>query len=447
MKKIIIAVTSLAIIFSVTFIIFKQKKSIKESEQITVKTCRAEFENIYSDIESYGTVFYKTKTDITCLVPGNIISKNCKEGDYVQKGQILYILKNVQLEIEHSQNQNSLNSAFSNLELYKAKLDEKEKEVISRLISISNLEAEIEMAKNNLAISKDKLEKSIELNKLGGVTDQELIEMKNQFENLKTELEIQKRELNITSMGFTKQDLIQNGITPAQDDEILKKQIIKLNTKTAVADLEVARTQYENAKASLLLTEKLLEDLNIKSPVTGIIGCTNFENGEYIQQNENIATIIDISTCVAEMNIQENNIYNISIGNRAKIEIPAAGKTIDTFITDISPVADKETGNFFVKADFKNSDDLIKPGMYLKCSISNNYHTKYLKIPETALLNTTEKSADCFIVKNDMAFLQKIQIDFIKNGYAFVGSGLTDKYQIINNPPKTIKDGTYVKVL
>lgn len=447
MKKIIIYVVFIIAIFSVVFILFTHRKSIKKEELITVKTCRAEFENIYTNIESYGTVFYKTKTDITCIVPGNVISKNCKEGEYVQEGQILYKLKNIQLEIEHSQNQNSLNSAFSNLELYKAKLDEKEKEVISRLISINNLESEIEMAKNNLEISKDKLEKSVELNKLGGVTDQELIEMKNQFENLKTQLEIQRRELNITNMGFTKQDLIQNGIIPSEDDEKLKKQIIMLNTKTAVADLEVAKTQYENAKASLLLTEKLLEDLNIKAPVNGVIGSTCFENGEYIQQNENIATIIDISTCVAEINIQENNIYNISIGNRAKIEIPAAGKTIDTFITDISPVADKETGNFFVKADFKNSDDLIKPGMYLKCSISNNYHTKYLKIPETALINTTEKSANCFIVKNEMAFLQKIQIEFIRNGYAFINSGLTDKYQIINNPPKTIKDGTYVKVL
>ena len=49
-----------------------------------------------------------------------------KEGDYVKQGQILYILKNVELEIQHAQYQNNLNSALANVELYKAKVTEDE---------------------------------------------------------------------------------------------------------------------------------------------------------------------------------------------------------------------------------------------------------------------------------------------------------------------------------
>lgn len=448
MKKLLIFIITFICIISIILLnTIKKKQNISDSDEITVKTCHAEFENIYSDIESFGTVFYKTKTEITCLVPGNIIQKFIKEGDYVQKGQILYKLKNIELEIEHTQNQNKVNSAHSNLELYQAKLDEKENEIKSRLLLINNLESEIQILKNNLTIARDKLEKNIEINKLGGITDQDIIEMQNQISTLETQLEIKIRELKINSIGLTKEDLIQNNITPSDDSEKLKLQILSLNTKTSRADLEVAKTEYQNSLANLLLTEKLLQDLEIKSTVNGVIGIANFEQGEYIQQNEKVATIIDISTCVAEMNIQENNIFKISIGNKAKIEIPAAGRIIESSISEISPVADSETGNFFVKADFKNHDSLIKPGMYLKCSISNNNSVAYLKIPETVLFNMTEKTADCFIVKNNTALIQKVNIAFIKNGFAFIDSGLTEQYQIINNPSKKLRDGTHVKIL
>lgn len=450
MKKTLIIFIPLFILICISASIFFKKvnkKTKEQNEDILVKTCRPEFENIYTDIETFGTVVYKTKTEVTNLVPGNVVAKYIKEGDFVSKGDILYKLQNVELEIEHTQNQNNVNSCKANLELYEAKLSEREKEIKAKLISILNLEAEIQISENNLKLSNENLQKKINLHKLGGITKQELKESQNQFNNLTAELEIQKRELTMNNMGFTKEDLISAGITPSENQETFIKQVIELNTKTARADLEVAKSEYENSMSNLELTKKLLDNLLIKAPSNGIIGSINFENGEYIKQNENVLTIIDISTCVAALNIQENNIYNISVGNRAKIEIPAANKTIDTFITEISPVADSTTGNFFVKADFKNNQNLIKPGMYLKCSISNNYHTKYLKIPETALFNTTEKNADCFIVKNQMAFLQKVQIAFIKNGYAFINSGLTDEYQIINNPPKTIKDGSYVKIL
>ncbi|MBQ0002148.1 MAG: efflux RND transporter periplasmic adaptor subunit [Treponema sp.] len=450
MKKIYIIILSVILLSITTILLINSRIHISKNditEEISVKTCHPEFENIYSDIESFGTVIYKTKTDVTNLVPGNVISKNVKEGDYVYKNDILYKLKNTELEIEYIQNQNRLNSSKANLELFEARLYEKEKEAKSQLIKISNLKDQIKITEKNISLAHENLENKKALHQLGGITTQEIKESQNQFDSLQTELEIQKRELNITEMGFSKQDLISSGIIPSDDEQLFYNQLIELNTKTSRADLTVAQAEYENSKVSLELTEKLLEDLIIRAPVNGVIGNVNFENGEYIKQNENVLTIMDISTCVAALNIQEGNIYNISVGNRVKLEIPAAQKTIETFITDISPVADTATGNFFVKADFCNKEHLIKPGMFLKCSIANNFHTKYLKIPETALINTTEKNANCFIVKNKMAFMQKVKIAFIRNGFAFINSGLTDEYQIINNPPKNIKDGTYVKVL
>ena len=112
MKKIIFIFTSLIVTAITVFTVFKKlhKENVKPDNN-TIEICSVETEFIDSKIETYGTVTYKTKHDITSLVSGNVIEKKVKEGDFVKRGQILYVLKNVELEIQSAQYQNSLTSA------------------------------------------------------------------------------------------------------------------------------------------------------------------------------------------------------------------------------------------------------------------------------------------------------------------------------------------------
>ena len=448
MKKIIFIFTSLIVTAITVFTVFKKlhKEDVKPDNN-TIEICSVETEFIDSKIETYGTVTYKTKHDITSLVSGNVIEKKVKEGDFVKRGQILYVLKNVELEIQSAQYQNSLTSAKANVDLYKAKLAEQIQYVQSKILSIQNKEAEIKQMTLNLYSATEKYNKNVEINRLGGITDQNLKDMQDEISSIKTSLEILEREYQISLIGFSKDDLIKNGINPSENQEIYEKQIIDLNTKTCVAELAVARAEYENSQKNVQLINNLIGELNIRSCVNGIVGITNFEEGEFINQNEKVLTIIDISTCTAEINIQETDIFDIEPGKKAMIEIPSANEIINCTITDISPVADFSTGNFFVKADFKNESQLIKPGMFLKCSIETGIPGQYLKIPESALINSYGDTTDCFIIKNDLALKKNLKIEFTKDGFAYFKNGLENGQQVIDNPSKFIQDGTNVKTL
>lgn len=68
-------------------------------------------------------------------------------------------------------------------------------------------------------------------------------------------------------------------------------------------------------------------------------------------------------------------------------------------------------------------------------------------MPENALINIANEDAECFIVKKNIAFKQNITIETIKNGQAYIKSGLEPDQTIIINPSNKIKEGTYVKVL
>ncbi|MBR5933928.1 MAG: efflux RND transporter periplasmic adaptor subunit [Treponema sp.] len=447
MKKIIISITLLMLISCYFLIVLSGRKQAKITDEQKIDICTAEFETINSKIDTYGTVGYKTKHDITSTVAGNVIEKKVKEGDYVKRNQVLYVLKNIEMEIQSAQYENNLISAKANLDLYKAKLTEQKQLTQSRLLSLKNKEAEISQLKSDLKSAENKYIQNIELNKLGGITDQNLKDMEDRINSIKTDLEIKEREYEISAIGFTKDDLIKNGIIPSENHAIFEQQLISLNTKTSEAELSVAKSEYENAVKNVQLINKLLDDLTIRACTDGVIGVTNFETGEFINQNEKILTIIDISICTAEINIQENDIFKISPGNIAIIEIPSAEKTFSCPITEISPVADYSTGNFFVKADFKNENMFIKPGMFLKCCIPEKETCSYLKIPETALINSTGKTAECFIVADNLAVHKKLDIEFTRDGFAYFKTGLETGQKVINNPSRKIKDGTNVKIL
>lgn len=446
-KILLLSITIFTIIFLSIVIAKRKNEKSTESDFITVSTSKTKFQKLSVPIETFGSVIYKTKNEITNIVEGTVIKKNVKEGDYVKKGQVLYELKNLELEIQHSQYQNQLNSAEANLDLSKAKLKEEEQLVKAKLIEIENKNRKIDQIVLNLNRLKEKLETNTQLNKLGGITDQSIKDMNDEITILESDLLIEKKELEKISLGFTTKDLENEGIIPSPDNNELILQIINLNTKIPQADLKVAAAEVENNKKNILLIEKLLDDLIIRSPLNGIIGQMNFEEGEYIEQNKAVALIMDVSTCYASMNIQENNIYNISLGSKTSITIPSINKTFNSTISDISPIADNTTGMFNIKASFPNLDNIAKPGMFIKCSIENNDKRDFIIIPESALININKENAECFLVKKNIALKQPVIIETIKNGQVYIKTGLSADQIIINNPTSNIKEGTYVKTL
>lgn len=65
-----------------------------------VYVVRADERPLDDELKSFGSISYKTKTDVTCMVGGTIVSFFVKEGDAVKKGQRLAQLRNVQLELQ-----------------------------------------------------------------------------------------------------------------------------------------------------------------------------------------------------------------------------------------------------------------------------------------------------------------------------------------------------------
>jgi len=438
----------ITILFFVIFSGFSCNRDNTETNETRVTPVRSITvvnRNLDNDLNSFGTISYKAKNDITARVDGIITVLNVREGDTINNRQQLALLQNVQLEIQRDQHENALSSASAALFMAQTKMYEARLGVESRLLNIDKNrliliqhELELEDAHNTLKGRK-------ELHGIGGITDASLRSLELSVSAKEAEIAVLKKDIEIAQLGLRDSDLINAGFRIAGTDGEKLQQLIQLNTRTVAAEIQTAEANVRNADKSLDAVQKLLSELIIRSTVTGVVGALYFENGEHVSQNEKIATIMDISSVNAVFFIQEQDIVNFVHGTPLTIEIPSLNRSFNAKINEISPVADPQSGNFSVKAVIPNEDLRIKPGMFIKCVIPRSQNISYPAIPETALIRANGTEGSVFCIVNGVAILKQIQIQAQKDGMVWLSSGLYSGDVVIDKPSPFLREGGYVE--
>ena len=437
----------IVIFLSLCFTSCEKKVEKVEKNRLAVKTITVENKQLDNELNSFGTISYKLKNDITSLVAGTISALPVKEGQYIKAGTVVARLRNLQLEIQKDQCLSSIESATASYDLTAAQYQESVLAVESKLLSMEKAELTIKQKELEYEAQKKNFEDQKSLHEIGGVTDYNIEQMELQLSSLETELKILKKEQEISYLRYRKEDLISNGILPSENPEVFHQQIIDLNTRTSKAQVTAAKAQLDSARQQLRAVNLLIDELVIKSHVAGIVGQKYYENGEYIKENEKVLTLIDTSSVDAVMYIQEKDIVNFSIGTQVDIEIPSLNKNIKSTISEISPIADSQSGNFSVKASIDNPKNVIKPGMFLKCKIQKSNPEVLPCIRNTAIIQGADDTAKVICVNKNYAVIKTVIIKEQKNGYVWVSEGLSKNDVVINNPSPFIREGQLVEIV
>ena len=263
---------------------------------------------------------------------------------------------------------------------------------------------------------------------------------------METEIAILKKELDALLLGFRDEDLIKEGIVPSSDSDVRKKQLIALNTKSGGAELASVEAQVKTAGQQLTSVQKLIDELTIRAPAAGIVGARYYENGEYVKENEKVATLMDTSSVFAVLSVQEQDAVGFMQGTRVSLFLPSLGKSYESVIAEISPAADPQSGNFSIKTEIDNKNGAIKPGMFVRCEIERSAAKDMPCIPESALLMSDEKNGKIFSVVNGYAVQKNILIKAHRDGFVWAGGGLSVGEIIIDKPSPFLREGQAVRV-
>jgi len=145
-----------------------------------------------------------------------------------------------------------------------------------------------------------------------------------------------------------------------------------LVSKFEVEQLELGsknlKDMVEISKLQVKEVENQYKYLTIKAPNDGVIVKKNIKSGEMAIPGMPALILSDLSTLKIKTEVSENDLKNIFLGQKAKIEIPSMGLLTDGKITAIIPSSNPMTHTFTIKLSFKDISN-VYPGMYSKVYI------------------------------------------------------------------------------
>jgi len=155
-------------------------------------------------------------------------------------------------------------------------------------------------------------------------------------------------------------------------------------TITDVA-LSEARLAHHLAEVTVAQAELALEDLTIRAPITGKIGLSDVNVGDYLTANTPIVTIDNASALLVEFELPERSVSFLSLGRDVTLETPSlTGRFFEGAIKSFDSRIDDVTRSVTVQARVENPDETLWPGMTFTARLSN-LSDPLLVVPTTAI--------------------------------------------------------------
>jgi len=181
-----------------------------------------------------------------------------------------------------------------------------------------------------------------------------------------------------------------------------KKLISQQELEQVEASYQMALSQAEQANANLLSAEDELSKTRLTAPKYGTVTSITKEEGEMAvggMFNPGVLmTVADLSRMEVEVDVNENDVVNIVVGDTTEIEIDAYPDTM--FYGVVSEIAhtaqslnmgsQQQVTNFKVKVKMISVPDRIRPGMSSTVNIITETIKDVVSIPIQALTSRPE---------------------------------------------------------
>lgn len=227
------------------------------------------------------------------------------------------------------------------------------------------------------------------------VREGQKVEKGNLLLKIKPDIYIARREQFEAAMKSAKANLERSESENKRAEDLYAKGLI------SDADLEAARTlyhvntaQYEQAQAALNQATEDMNKTTVYSPMKGTVSQLNSELGERVLgtqqfQGTNVMTIADLSRMEARVDVDENDVVLITLGDTARIEVDAyPDKKLTGVIYEIAKTAttkglgtQQEVTNFQVKIRILDKNMELLPGMSVTVDIETETHRNVLSVP------------------------------------------------------------------
>jgi HlyD family secretion protein len=230
-------------------------------------------------------------------------------------------------------------------------------------------------------------------------TEASLAAARSTMEQLRVQSESSKASLKVAEDAVARQrQLWKGGLTTKEALDNAENQLKMQQAQASAADrqIEVQRNRMQQEQASLENARYNLSKVRIESPINGIVTRRNIEEGETVvigtmnNAGTVLLTVADMTLIEAQVEVDETDIPNVSIGQKAKITVDAmqnrsfAGHVVEIGNSPIQAsgsTAASQATNFLVKVKVDDPIPDVRPGFTCTADITTATRQQAISIP------------------------------------------------------------------
>jgi HlyD family secretion protein len=285
-------------------------------------------------------------------------------------------------------------------------------------------------------------------------------------------LQMRDAELNRVQLEYDRAKELHSKAL-ASDSEL---EAAQTNFLSAKASYDAAAANVQQSKAQLREVLETLYKTTIYSPIDGIVIQLNVELAERVlgsgfSQGTNIMTVADLSNMEAVVNVDENDVVLVSVGDTTNITIDAFGdKVFHGIVTEIGNSAisagfgtQEQVVNFSVKIKLIDLDPNLRPGMSCNADIETETVENVISVPIQSVTARTdvpveedstkaddkEENGDgmmknkkpkevVFLVDNGKAKMVVVEAGISDDNYLEIKSGLDEGAEVVSGSYRAI---------
>ncbi len=440
-NRIIIILAVVATLLLVFAIVGKQKGWIGKGDVLQVAVEKVAKRSIIETVTASGKINPHTEVKLSSEVSGEVIELNVHEGDSVRKGQLMAVI---------------------NPAIYDAM-------VTQSAASVDQMKANLSSSRANLIQTKAALDQS-----------KRNFDRNKQLHDQKV---ISDADFEASKLSYDQADA---------------------NYQAAQESVKAGEFTVKSSEAQLSQSRDNLNKTKIFAPMSGIVSLVNVKLGERVVGTAQMAgteliRIADLNYMQAEVDVNENDVLRITLGDTADIEVDAyVKKKFKGVVTEISyssttataaVISTSQATNFTVKVKVLRESyvDLInpkigklypfRPGMSTTVDIKTESRSDVLSVPIQSVTTRAEKDLKqkdedyakttqaqksagnekkdareiVFVVDGGTVKAKEVTTGIQDANYIEIKTGLAENETVVKAPfkliSKTLKNGDVVKVV
>ncbi len=498
-RKIIIAVSAVALLGMI--VVISVFASRKDEPEVTVVKIEVRPE-LRSTVTASGEVRPIQFINLTSEVGGRIEDIYVNPGDQVVKGQPLLRLDPTQLQSQQEAQAAGVQASISDVQNARAAVLAAENNVSQTQQNLAAAEASLAQARQavvtaqtnvdreqvNVNTSARELKRTTELVESGVASRSEYDAARDRVETAQVALRTAQAQFEAQKIGIEEAKARVNQQRVSINDA-------RIGVNRARQGVSTSEARANQQQAILRGDASQRSKATQISPLTGVIADIPAKKGQFALANFSttpLMTIADMSTINVEVNVDETEIDEVTVGQPVKVKVDALGeKEIVGVVKQKNPLAVgksdtqgggisnrvnvQEAKEFKVVVELREMTDemrnALKPGMTATATITTKVKNNVVAVPLQAIVEKAptpaaspgaspstptptpggEKPKDAkgvYILDGNKAKFVEVTTGITGESDIEILNGLPQNAQVITGPSRilrTLKDGTVVK--